>query len=137
MYILSSVYNVNVRFSFVINYVSEHRLPHAIDAFYTTPTTHVNQGHILLKMIDWRHYLYFKWISCIPEITTQTPSAEPALPQGSQVRCIIGQVTCITCIIRTRTGRGVSHPRDPTVDPSFGCATYILSTPKYRCCLLQ
>jgi len=35
----------------VINYVNEHQLPHVIDASYTTPTAHVNQGPKLLKLI--------------------------------------------------------------------------------------
>ena len=48
--ISSSVYNVNVRFQLVIYYVSEHQLPHAVDASHTTPTT-VNQGSELLKLI--------------------------------------------------------------------------------------
>jgi len=69
MYISSLVYNVNVKFSFVINYVSEHQLPHAVDASHTTLTTHINRGSKLLKLIGWRHCLSFKWILYIPGIT--------------------------------------------------------------------
>jgi len=35
--------------SVIINYVSEHQLPHAIDASHTTPITCVNQGLMLLN----------------------------------------------------------------------------------------
>ena len=49
--ISSSVYNDNVRFQFVIYYVSEHQLPPVIDASHTTPTTRVNQGPKLLKFV--------------------------------------------------------------------------------------
>ena len=35
----------------VYYYVSEHQLLPVIDAFHTTPTTHVNQGPMLLKLI--------------------------------------------------------------------------------------
>ena len=47
-------------FSFVINYVSEYQLPHAVDASHTTPTTRVNQGPKLLKLIGWRYCPCFK-----------------------------------------------------------------------------
>jgi len=40
-----------VRFNFVINYISEHQFPHAVNTFYTTPTTHINWGPMLLKLI--------------------------------------------------------------------------------------
>jgi len=36
----------------VINYVSEHQLPHIVDASHTTPTTHVDWGPILLKLTE-------------------------------------------------------------------------------------
>jgi len=65
-----------VRFNSVINYVSEHQLLHAVNAFHTTPTTYVNWGFMLLKLIGWRHYLCFKWVTYIPETTTQTPDVE-------------------------------------------------------------
>jgi len=52
IYISSSVYNVNVRFSFVINYVSEYQLSPAVDASHTTPTTRANRGPMLLKLIS-------------------------------------------------------------------------------------
>ena len=42
-----------------INYVSEHRLSHAVDASYSTPTTRVNRDFMLLKLIE-RHYLCFR-----------------------------------------------------------------------------
>jgi len=50
---------------YVISYVSEHQLIHAIDTSHTTPTTHVNQGPMLLKLIGWRNCLCFKWVSYI------------------------------------------------------------------------
>ena len=72
-----SVYNVNERTQFfIINYVSEHQLPHVIDASHTT-TTRANRDPQLLKLIGWRHCLYFRWVPCISGITTQTPGAEP------------------------------------------------------------
>ena len=40
-----------VIFNFVINYVREHRLPHAVNTSHTTPTTHINWGPMLLKLI--------------------------------------------------------------------------------------
>ena len=61
----------------IINYVSEHQLPHVIDASHTTPITRTNRGPQLLKLIGWRHCLYFRWVSYIPRTTAQTPSAEP------------------------------------------------------------
>ena len=67
-----------------INYFSEHQLPHVIDASHATPTTHVNRGSELLKLIGWRHYPYFRWISYIPETTAQSPGADQVLPLGSQ-----------------------------------------------------
>jgi len=40
-----TLYNkVNVKFGFVINYVSEHQLPPIIDASHPTPITCDNQG---------------------------------------------------------------------------------------------
>ena len=70
--------------SVVINYVSEHQLPHVEDASHTTPTTHVNWGPILLKLIGWRYCLCFKWVSCIPGTTAQTLALNQDLPQVSQ-----------------------------------------------------
>ena len=35
----------------IINYISEHQLSHAIDASHTTPTSRVNRGSMLLKLI--------------------------------------------------------------------------------------
>jgi len=52
MYILSSVYNVNVRFSFVINYVSEHQLSSVVHASHTTRTTCANRDSKLFKLIE-------------------------------------------------------------------------------------
>ena len=61
----------------VINYVSEQQLPHAIDTSHTTPSTHVNRGSKLLKLIGWEHCLYFKWVTYIPGTMAQTPDTEP------------------------------------------------------------
>ena len=47
-----SVYNVNERFSFIINYVSEHQLSHVVDASHTMPTMRANRGPKLLKLIE-------------------------------------------------------------------------------------
>ena len=41
------IYNVDVR----IQFISEHQLPHVIDASHTTPTTRANQVPKLLKLI--------------------------------------------------------------------------------------
>jgi len=40
-----------VRYSFVIDYVNEHQLPHTVDTSHTTPTTRVNRGPMLSKLI--------------------------------------------------------------------------------------
>ena len=71
--------NHGLSFQSVINYVSEHQLPHVVNASHTTPTTHVNQVPMLLKLIDWRYCLYFKWVPYIPGTTAQTPGTEPDL----------------------------------------------------------
>jgi len=52
MYVSGSVYNINVRFSFVINYVSEYQLSHVVDASHATPTMCANRDPKLLKLID-------------------------------------------------------------------------------------
>ena len=45
-----SIYiNVNVRFGFVINYVSEHQLSHVIDESHITPITRANRVKIHLE----------------------------------------------------------------------------------------
>ena len=36
--------------SIFIYYVSEHQLPHEVNASHTTLTTYVNQGRMLLKL---------------------------------------------------------------------------------------
>ena len=61
----------------IIYYVSEHQLPPVIDASHTMPTTRVNQGLTLLKLIGWRHCPYFRWVPYIPRITAQSPGTEP------------------------------------------------------------
>ena len=43
----------------IIYYISKHQLSHVINASHTTPTTRVNQGPMLLKLISWRHCLCF------------------------------------------------------------------------------
>jgi len=130
MYISSSVYNVNVRFSFVINYVSEYRLPHAIDTFHTTPTIHVNQDPMLLKLIG-RHCLCLSGFRTYPGPRSWLLTLNQTLPRGSQVTCITGQVTYTTCINRNRNRTKCQSPHEnPTVEPSFSCTTYILGSPK-------
>ena len=48
-----------------------------IDASHSAPTTRVNQGSELLKLISWRHCSCFRWVPYIPETTAQSPGAEP------------------------------------------------------------
>jgi len=60
-------------------------LSHVIGASHTTPTTRANRGPMLLKLIGWRHYLCFRWVSYIPGTTAQTPGAEPGVPPGTTV----------------------------------------------------
>ena len=118
MYISSSVCNVSVRFSFVINYVSEHQLSHVTDTFHTTPITCVNQGPKLLKLIGWRHYLCFRWVLYIPGTTTQMPGAE------------------LDCTARYYSNSKTKQygmsviSGNPAVEPYLGCATCILGPPK-------
>ena len=76
-YVSSLICNVNVRFSFVINYVSKHQLPPVINISHVTPITCVNQGLKLLKLIGWRHYPYFKWVPYTLGTTAQMPDAKP------------------------------------------------------------
>jgi len=64
-----SCQSVVIMFAF-INYVSEHQLPHVMDASHTTSTTHVNLDPMLLKLIDWKHSLCLKWVSYIPGTMT-------------------------------------------------------------------
>jgi len=61
----------------IINYVSEHQLFHIVNTSHTMPTTHVNRGLMLLKLIEKRYYLYFRWVTYIPQTTVQTPGTEP------------------------------------------------------------
>jgi len=61
----------------IIYYVSEHQLPPVIDTSHTTPITRVNRDPKLLKLISWRHCLYFRWVPYIPGTTAQTPGTEP------------------------------------------------------------
>ena len=59
-----------------VYYVSEHQLPHLIDASHTTPTTRINQGPKLLKLVGWRHCQCFRWVPYIPGTTAQSHGAE-------------------------------------------------------------
>ena len=68
---------------FFFNYVSEYQLPPVIDVSHTMPTTHVNQGSKLLKLIGWRHCPCFRCVPYIPGTTTQIPGTEPGLLPGS------------------------------------------------------
>ena len=65
-------------------YVSEHHLSHVIDASHTLPTTRANRGHMLLKLINWRHCPCFRWVPYIPGTMPQSPSAKPGLTAISQ-----------------------------------------------------
>jgi len=58
--------------SVVINYVSEHKSLHIVNASHTTLIIHVNQGLMLLKLIGWRHCPCFRWVLYILGITAQT-----------------------------------------------------------------
>ena len=61
----------------IIYYVTEHQLSHIIDAFHTMPTTRVNQGPKLLKLIGWRYCPRFRWVLYIPGPRLQLPGTEP------------------------------------------------------------
>ena len=61
---------VQYKKSVFINYVSEHQLSHAVSAFHTTPTTHVNWDAMVYETDWWRCCLCFKWVSYISEIMT-------------------------------------------------------------------
>jgi len=124
-----------------------NQLQHAIDTFHTTPTTHVNRGLMLLKVISWRHCLCVKWVPYIPGTTTQTPALNQALSQDSQVTY---NMTCNMCNMynksgnmynmynrnKNMTGRQSPHG-NPAVEPSFGCATYILGPSKIESYILH
>ena len=87
---------------------------------------------------------YWNWlvgdIVCILSGSRTYPGPWPrlltlnqVLPQGSQVTCITSQATCITCINKNGNMTECQSPHvNPTVEPSFGCATYILGTPKIQ-----
>ena len=94
----------NVRFSFVINYVSEHKLSHVGDASHTTHTTRVNWGSKLLKLIGWRHSSYFRWVPYIPGTTTWDSWCWTA-ESGRTARYYSNSITVSV--------RDVSHPREP------------------------
>ena len=74
--------------SVVINYVSEHHLPYVVNAFHTTPITHVNWGLILLKLIGWRYCLYLSGSRTYPRPLPRLLALNLTLPLGSHVTCI-------------------------------------------------
>jgi len=49
----NSIYDVMCMVQLVINYVSEHQSPHAVNASHTTLTIHVNRHLMLFKLIGW------------------------------------------------------------------------------------
>ena len=63
----------------IIYYVSECQLSPITGAPHTTPTTRVNQGPKLLKLVGWRRNPCFRWVPYIPRTTAQMPGAEPGL----------------------------------------------------------
>ena len=126
MYISSSVYNVNVSFSFVImsanaDVTCSKRIP-----YYTYYTCQLRPYVIEIDRLE--TCMCFKWVSYIPRPRPKIQALNQALSQGSQV-------TCITCIIRT--GRGVSHPTGTLQWNPLSAAQPISQVhSKYRCCLL-
>ena len=105
----------------ITNYVSEHQLPHIIDASHTTPATHVNRDPKLLKLIGWRHIRVLSGSCTYPGSRPRLLTLNQVLPQGSQITCISG--------IRTGIGLGYQSPHGKlAVEPSFGCNLYPRST---------
>ena len=70
--------------SVIINYVSEHQLSYAIDAFHTTLITHVNRGPMLLKLIGLRSCPYFGGSHTYPGPRPRCLALNQALPPGNQ-----------------------------------------------------
>ena len=92
-------------------------MSHVINASHTTPTTHVNQGPIILKLIGWRYCLYFRWVPYIPGTTTLTPGVET----GCTVRYYSNNITVAVW--------DVSHPQIPCSGTIFRlCNLYPRST---------
>ena len=81
MSIVTCNINVNVRFSFIINYVSEHRLSHVMDTSHSTPTTHINKGPMLLKLIGARTW-------CLPVTPAELRRREAGVGRGRSHGCI-------------------------------------------------
>jgi len=90
-----------IRFSFVINYVSEHRLSSTVGASHTTPTICANRAPLLLKLTGWRYCPCFRWVPYILGIMTQTPDVEPGCAARYYSNSVIVTVW------------DVSHPREP------------------------
>ena len=72
----------------VINYVSEHQLPHAINASHITPTTHINWGPMILKLIGSRHCCILSGSRTYPGPRPRLLALNQSLPQDSKVTCI-------------------------------------------------
>ena len=68
----------------IINYVSEHQLLHAVDAFHTTPTTHVNRNPMLLKLIERDVIHTLSEFRTYPEPRSNHLALNKVLPLGSQ-----------------------------------------------------
>ena len=109
-------------------YVSEHQLPHVIDASHTTPITRDNRGPKLLKLVSWRYCPCFRWVP---------RDHDPDYWRWTRpYRKVVKDMYNMYNKNKNRTGCQ-SPPENPAVEPSFGCATYILGHPKYRRCLLH
>ena len=119
----------------IISYVSEHQLSHIIDASHITPTIRANRDCMLLKLIDWRHCLYFKQVSYIPGTMAQTSGAKlgPTARQSSNRYNKSGNM--YNMYNRNKNRNRMGHQSlygNPVVEPSFGCAIYILGSPKIQ-----
>ena len=115
--------------SAIINYVSKYQLQHLIDAFHTTPTTYVNRGPKLLKLIGWRHYLCFRWVSFIPGTMVQTLGAEAGLTASQS-----GNMYNKSGNMYNRN-KNMTECQSPSGNPAVEPISQVHS--KYRHCLLH
>ena len=137
-YGISKTRSVTIQYKqfIIINYVSEHQLSHAVGASHTAPTTHVNWGRMLLKLIGWRHYTYFRWVSYIPGTTAWVFWRWTGRTAKYLVTVTVISLWKNSGIINSTNGMSVISG-NPAVEPSIGCATCILVHPKDRRCLLH
>jgi len=72
----------------VINYVSKHQLSHAVNTSHITPTTHVNYGHMLLKLIGGDIVCVLSGSRTYLRSRPRLVALNQALPLGSYITCI-------------------------------------------------